>query len=128
MNNALVLDAGALIGIERRSPRMQELVTRARLRETSLVVPTAVVAQVVRDGRRQANVRRFLADSSLRFADLDYATALEVGLLLGASATTTDVVDACVVVCSRRLRGAPVVTSDPSDIRLLDPDLPLIAL
>lgn len=117
----------ALIAIERRSMQVQELIRAARRRETSLVVPTAVVAQVVRAGGRQANLRRFLADSALRFPGLDYATALEVGALLGRSGTT-DVVDASVAVCAAGLDLCPVVTSDPDDLRHLDPRLPLIVV
>jgi predicted nucleic acid-binding protein len=124
---ALVLDAGALIGVDRRSMRVQELLKRARFRNASIVVPTAVVAQVVRGGGRQANLRRFLADSYLRFASLDYPIALEIGALLGQSGTA-DVVDACVVACARHLGHCPVVTSDPEDLRKLDDTLPLIAI
>ena len=127
MSPALVLDAGALIAVERRSPAIQELVLGARRRQAGLLVPTSVVAQVVRSGGRQVNLRRFLADSSLRFVGLDYPTALRIGSLLGESGTT-DVVDAAVVVCARERGMAPVVTSDPSDLRKLDPALPLIVV
>lgn len=127
MSRSLVLDAGALIGIEHRSPQMQELVRAARERHASLVVPTVALAQVVRSGGRQANLRRFLADSYLRFAALDYPTALRVGTLLGETGTS-DVVDAAVVVCARELGLAPVITTDPADLRKLDPVLPLIVI
>ena len=127
MNKSLVLDAGALIGVERRSPRLQELLRQARTRTVAIVVPTVVVAQVVRSGGRQANLRRFLADSYLSFVGLDYPAALEIGALLGDSGTA-DVVDACVAVCARRLNHCPVVTSDPEDIAKLDPALPLIVV
>ncbi len=127
MNKSLVLDAGALIGVERRSPQLQELLRRARSRNVSVVVPTVVVAQVVRSGGRQANLRRFLADSYLSFVGVDYLTALEIGALLGTSGTA-DVVDACVAVYARRLDHCPVVTSDPGDIGKLDSTLPLIVV
>ena len=127
MSASLVLDAGALIGIERRSPHVQEIVRAARDRGVSLVVPTAALAQVVRSGGRQANLRRFLADSYLRFAGLDYHAALRIGALLGA-AGANDVVDAAVVVCAHELGRAPVLTSDPEDLSKLDPTLPLIAI
>jgi predicted nucleic acid-binding protein len=127
MSPSLVLDAGALIGIERRSPKMQEIVRAARDRRASLVVPTAALAQVVRSGGRQTNLRRFLADSYLRFAALDYPTALRIGALLGETGTS-DVVDAAVVVCARELSLAPVITSDPEDLRKLDPMLPLLVI
>ena len=127
MSPALVLDAGALIAVERRSTAIQQLVLGTRRRRASLVVPTTVVAQVVRAGGRQVDLRRFLADSFLRFVGLDYATALRIGSLLGESGTA-DVVDASVVVCAREHGMAPVVTSDPGDIRKLDPALPLIVV
>ena len=127
MSGSLVLDAGELIAVERRSPRIQEIVRTARARTVSLVVPTAALAQVVRSGGRQANLRRFLADSYLRFAALDYHVALQIGALLGDTGMS-DVVDAAVVVCARGLDHAPVITSDPSDLRKLDPVLPLIVL
>lgn len=127
MTKALVLDAGALIGVERRSAHLQELFRRARARTVSIVIPTMVVAQVVRSGGRQAGLRRFLSDSYLSFAGLDYLTALEIGALLGESGTA-DVVDACVAVHARRLNHCPVVTSDPEDLAKLDPTLPLIVV
>ncbi|MGZ8749688.1 MAG: hypothetical protein ACXWYP_02280 [Pseudonocardia sp.] len=127
MSGSLVLDAGALIAVERRSQRIQEIMRAARTRTVSLVVPTAALAQVVRSGGRQGNLRRFLADSYLRFAGLDYHAALQIGALLG-EAGGDDVVDAAVVVCARGLGLAPVITSDPADLRKLDPVLPLIVI
>jgi hypothetical protein len=106
---------------------MQALLSRARSRNVGVVIPAAVVAQVIRPGGRQADLRRFLSDGYLRFTALDYPTAMEIGSLLGASGTA-DVVDACVVACSHRFAHCPVVTSDPQDLRKLDPDLPLITV
>ncbi|MFT3971446.1 MAG: hypothetical protein QM695_14520 [Micropruina sp.] len=124
----MVLDAGALIAIERRSTRIQALLVQARQRELSIVVPTPVVAQAVRrGGGGQAGLRRFLADSALRYVDMDLTAALEVGALLGASGTS-DVVGAFVAICARRLGGCPVVTSDPDDLAGLDSNLRLIAV
>lgn len=91
------------------------------------MIPNVVVAQVIRSGGRQANLRRFLADSYLSFVGVDYPTALEIGALLGHSGTA-DVVDACVAVYARHLGRCPVVTSDPTDLEKLDPTLPLIVV
>jgi predicted nucleic acid-binding protein len=52
--------------------------------------------------------------------------ATNVGRLLAASGTS-DIVDAHVVICARRT-GQQVVTSDPGDLRLLDPAVRLIAI
>jgi predicted nucleic acid-binding protein len=121
------LDAGALIGVDRRSTRLQELFRDARSREMAIVVPTAVVAQAVRGGGRQASLRHFLADSGTRFVSLDYPSALEIGALLGQSGTA-DVVDAAVIISARRFGHCPVVTSDPEDLRKIDPSVPLITI
>jgi hypothetical protein len=49
--------------------------------------------------------------------------ATDVGRLLAAS-RSTDIADAHVVICARR-SGTGVVTSDPDDLRRLDPELAL---
>src|SRR6266545_2294178 len=58
--------------------------------------------------------------------DLDRVDATNVGRLLAASGTS-DIVDAHVVICARRSE-QHVVTSDPADLRALDPAIRLIAL
>ncbi|HWN59721.1 MAG TPA: hypothetical protein VNO25_03545 [Streptosporangiaceae bacterium] len=58
--------------------------------------------------------------------DLGRVDATNVGRLLAASGTS-DLVDAHVVICARR-KGQQVVTSDPGDLRLLDPAVQLIAI
>jgi len=57
---------------------------------------------------------------------LDRLDATDVGRLLAASGTS-DITDAHVVICARR-RDEHVVTSDPDDLRLLDPNVRLIPL
>ena len=47
--------------------------------------------------------------------------------LLLAASRTSDITDAHVVVCARRSR-QPIVTSDPADIRRLDPSAALVTL
>jgi hypothetical protein len=49
-----------------------------------------------------------------------------VGRLLAASGTS-DVVDAHVVICARRARQR-TVTSDPDDLRALDPTLQVVTI
>lgn len=118
----VVLDAGALIAIERRSPRQRQLVDRAGTTDVPLVVPAPVLAQVWRGGPRQALLARFLR---LPFVEVDLLSrrAWQIaGELCGESATA-DVVDAAVVVCARDRGAHAVVTSDPDDLRHLDPSL-----
>jgi hypothetical protein len=57
---------------------------------------------------------------------LDALDATRVGVLL-ASSRTSDITDAHVVVCARRFPGA-IVTSDPEDLRRLDPEARLVVV
>ena len=123
----VTLDAGALLGLERQSARITALLDLARRHGRPVHVPAAVVAQVWRGGPRSAPVARLLNSPDVTVIDLDDARARAVGLLLAGSGTS-DVVDAAVVVCAREHGDASVVTSDPDDLRRLDPTLRLVAL
>ena len=57
---------------------------------------------------------------------LDGPDATKLGILLAAS-RTTDISDAHVVICARR-NAQPIVTSDPADLRHLDPRARLIVV
>lgn len=123
---ALVLDAGSLIAFERNDRRVVVLITRARARGLALVVPAGVVGQVWRDGARQTRLARLLASQDVRVEPLDDRRAREAGQRCGV-AGTADVIDASIVLCARALRAA-VLTSDPDDLRRLDPAVQLITI
>jgi hypothetical protein len=114
-----VLDAGALIAFERNDRRMVAIVQQARLRGTVLRIPAGVVAQVWRDGRTQNRLAVLLRAACCVVEPLDDESARRAGQSLGATGLT-DVVDASVVVSARRY-GLRIVTSDPNDVRRLDP-------
>lgn len=118
---AVVLDTGALIAFERGDARMRALCREALRTRTRLVVPAGVLAQVWRDGARQVPLRALLAGSTTEVPALDRVFAEATGVLCGR-ARSSDVVDASVVLTARRER-AVVVTSDPDDLRRLDPTL-----
>lgn len=122
----LTLDAGALIAFERRDRRMEVIVHTARTRGDRLAVPAGVLAQVWRDGRTQAELAMLLR---LPFVDVVPLTAVDAKLAGQACALagTADIVDASVVVVAGR-QGGHVVTSDPDDLRRLDPTLPLVVI
>lgn len=124
MRRQYVLDAGALVARERRDRRVAALMEVAAEHRIEIVLPSAVLAQVWRDGARQAILSRMLRNPGLLEAPLHHDDAKRVGELLRNSATT-DVVDAHVAVLAVRLR-APVITSDPGDISKLDKDIELI--
>jgi PIN domain len=120
----LTLDAGALIAVERRDERVLALLDRVlAMPDAILHIPTGVLAQAFRDGPRQARLTRLLKKTQTHVVPLDIRTALAAGMLLGRRGCS-DVVDASVVVCARIHRQG-VVTSDPDDLRRLDPELPL---
>ena len=118
------LDAGALIAFERSRRSVVVLVARALERDVELAVPAGVVAQVWRDGSRQARLARLLASSVVHVVTLDDLSARSIGQILGVS-ETSDVVDASVAWCARQ-RGHAVVTADPDDILAVDPDLQVV--
>ncbi len=122
----LTLDAGALIGLERRSKRVTQLLRTARDEQLDIRIPAAVVAQVWRGGPRAAPLARLLRARDVDLVSLTAVRARAVGQLLGRTAGT-DVVDASVIVCAREHADA-VLTSDPDDLRRLDPTLRLVAL
>jgi len=105
-------DTGALIAAD-RGERLMWARHRAllALREVP-TVPAPVVAQGWRGGGRQVLLARLLVGCDVEALDDDQARA--VGRL-AARATTTDVVDACVVEGALR-RHDVVVTSDPDDL------------
>lgn len=110
----VVLDAGALIAVDRRDRAVGAMLRVAQQRRLPVVSSAAVVAQVWRDGARQANLARVLA--GVRAEGLGPDDGRRLGVLLGA-ASTTDVVDAH--VASLVEAGDVVLTSDPDDLGLL---------
>jgi len=120
--SGLTLDTGALIALERDDRDFMTFLKEARRKQIDMAVPAGVVAQAWRDGRRQARLARFL--TQVRIEILDDFRAREAGQLCGLTGTH-DVIDASVVLCARAHQHA-VVTSDPDDIRRLDPKLVLI--
>jgi len=126
MAPGLTLDAGALIGFERGQRATVALIARARELHQPISVPAGVVGQVWRDGRRQVRLARLLGHESVEVVALDDHGARAAGQLCGATATA-DVIDASVVLAARS-RGRRVATSDPDDLRRLDPELTLIVV
>jgi hypothetical protein len=109
-----VLDAGALVAIDRRDRAVGAQLRVLQQQRVPLRTSAAVVGQVWRDGRKQANLARVLAGTGIE--PLGQDDGRRIGELL-ARAGSADVVDAHVA-----LLAAPtdvVLTSDPDDIRAL---------
>lgn len=100
----------------------------ARAFETGAVVtvPAAALARAIRRPERQVRLARLVRNPGTRVVALDRVDAVSVGRLLAAS-STADIADAHVVVCARR-GGQRVVTSDPDDLRHLDPAIEVITV
>lgn len=110
----IVLDAGALIAIDRRDRAVGAMLRMAQQQRLAVRSSAGAVAQVWRDGARQANLARVL--SGVDAVSLDVGAAKRIGPLLGAT-DTTDVVDGHVAQLVEA--GDHVLTSDPDDIRRL---------
>lgn len=126
MSDVLVLDAGALIAIERPSARVVRLLRRAQDDGAVLLCPAGVLAQVWRGGARQARLAALLKDPATTVLPLDAVTARRIGAL-AAVTSCSDVVDLSVALAARD-HDAIVVTSDPEDIAAIDPTLTLISV
>lgn len=107
-----VLDAGALVAIDRRDRMIGAQLRVLQQQGTPIRVSAAVVGQAWRDGRRQANLARLLA--GVGTVELD--DGKRIGEVL-AVAGTSDVVDAHVALMADH--GDVILTSDPKDIRRL---------
>jgi hypothetical protein len=122
--NSIVLDAGALIAIERGDRRVLALCKVAIDDGGLLVVPAAVVGQVWRDGSRPVPVARVVGARETTIEPLDLDVAKLAGSYCGLSGTS-DVIDATVVIAAHQYQ-AKIVSSDESDLKRLDPNVEVI--
>ncbi|HEY5260865.1 MAG TPA: PIN domain-containing protein [Solirubrobacteraceae bacterium] len=120
----LVLDAGALIAVERGDRATAALIEVGRQDGRGIIVPAGVIAQTWRIGPRQVRVARLLNANEVSVEPLTDAAARASGVLCG-TADTTDVVDASVVIVARRYK-ATVISADRADLLRLDRTLPVV--
>jgi predicted nucleic acid-binding protein len=114
MTPRVVLDTGALIALERGQQRMRKIHRLAIESGFRVAVPTPVIAEWWRAGRREKERLKIL-----RTLVLDPPDG-HVARLAGASigSTGAGVVDAIVMACAS-LRGDTVYTSDMPDLERL---------
>ncbi len=111
----LILDAGALVAIERANRDVVALIKRELVAGRTPLTHGGVVGQVWRGGSgRQAPLARLLP--GLDVASLDEALGRRAGLLLGRS-RSADVVDAALVALAAD--GDTLLTSDTRDLKRL---------
>jgi predicted nucleic acid-binding protein len=118
--NTIVLDAGAVIGIERRDRRVVTVLERARTNDWRIVVPAPVLAETWRGARTNPLVARLFL-SVHEVSALDRDAAIRIGALLAKAVLSggAEVVDAAVVDTALAVAPCLIVTSDPADIRRL---------
>lgn len=124
--NGIVFDAGGLIALERNDRRVFSILRAALEDGDRIVVPATALAQVIRNPARQVRLWRMIQFEKTEVVPLDGPHAQAVGALL-AFTGTTDIVDAHVVICAQ-LEDYAAITSDPLDLKRLDPKLRLIAV
>lgn len=117
---SVVLDAGALVAVERADRRVIRLLELAQ----DIHVPAGALAQAWRNPARQVRLVRVVSSDGVLIHPLDTASARAAGQLCAAT-STSNVIDASVVLVAR-LVDAVTVTSDPDDLRLLDPGIDLV--
>jgi hypothetical protein len=110
--SALILDAGALLAVDRGERAMMARLRVAQQRGLELRSNAMVVAQVWRG--RQVNLARVLRGVDLR--SVSHIEGREAGVLL-AEAGTTDPIDATVVLLAAP--GDRILTSNPEDLTRL---------
>lgn len=113
--SALVLDAGALIAVDRHDRAMMARLRVAQQHGLELRSNAMVVAQVWRDRQdRQANLTHLLRAVDVH--GVDPQDGRRAGVLLGQT-STSDPIDATVVLLANP--GDRILTSDPEDLTTL---------
>ena len=120
----VTFDAGGLIALERNDRRVLSIVRIALDGDGRIVVPATALAQVIRNPAKQVRLWRLVQLDQTDVVPLDAFHAQAVGMLL-AKTRTSDIADAHVVTCAQ-MAGHPVISSDPFDLRRLDPELQVI--
>jgi len=112
---ALILDAGALVAVDRGDRAMIARLRAAQQHGLELRSNAMVIAQVWRDPHgRQAGLAQLLRAVDVRA--VDQRTGRDAGVLLGA-ANAGDAIDATVVLLAAP--GDRILTSDPADLTRL---------
>ncbi len=124
--NGITFDAGGLIALERNDRRIFSILDTALEDGDRIIVPATALAQVIRNPARQVRLWRMIQFDKTELVPLDGSHAQAVGALL-AQTNTSDITAAHVVICARTA-GYTVITSDPLDLKRLDPKLRVITV
>ncbi len=114
MSAQLTFDTGALIGLERRRPHLRRIHQTALLEGIPIVVPSVVIAEWWRRGKREKERAQILRTLVVE-PPSDHVARL-AGIAVGQIGA--GVVDA-IVMSSASIRGGFVYTSDVDDFERL---------
>ncbi len=129
MKNGFVLDAGALIALERRTSFMLGILDHILRGSAEAVIPRTVIAEVWRGTPRQANISRLIRAGhrwigSVIIDELTAERAIQIGVIIGKTGHP-DIVDVHVALAAAE-RGHAVLTSDDADIARVDGGLVVV--
>ena len=114
----LALDAGALISAE-NDERTQAIIREWTRHGATIIIPSVVLAEVMRGGPRDASANRIVKAVDV-IAPVDETIGRTAGALLqrsGGGASRT--IDAIVVATAEHHGAKNIVTTDPADIERL---------
>ena len=124
--NGITFDAGGLIALERNDRRVFSILGTILEDGNRIIVPATALAQVIRNPAKQVRLWRMIQFDKTDVVPLDGSHAQAVGALLGQT-RTSDIADAHVVICAQKA-GYAVITSDPLDLKRLNPKLRMITV
>jgi len=120
----LTLDTGALIGFERSDRRTLVHLHHAQLGGYDVTVPSAVLVEAWRGGRRSVRIARMLDACVVEPLHADLARLAGEAIAAVRGATVVD----SVVMASAARRGDHVLTSDFDDLDRLRAVFPAVRL
>lgn len=123
-----VLDTGALIPLEKPAKaRVLSLLIDRVGAQGQLVLSAGSIAEAWRASPRQTPLVVLLRRQHLAVEEITVPVAKSIGAFLETVSNGDDIVDAHVVMLARR-HGLPVITTDPDDLRALDPKAAVMEL
>jgi predicted nucleic acid-binding protein len=120
----ITLHTGALIGFERAGRRTMAHLKLAEQLGYELTVPTPVIVEAWRGGKRSARVAALLEACVIEPVDADLARVAGEAIAAVKSATVVD----AVVMASAARRGDRVLTADFADLERLRSYFPEVRL
>lgn len=118
-SDRIILDSGALSALAEESEALRVALRETLRKRAQVVVPTVVIVEATTgDHRRDANVNRALKEATLMALDSGLARSA-AALRYAYQRAGAGTIDAIVVASADIVPGSGVLTSDPTDLKLL---------